>query len=202
MASAVDKWQDYWERRSKIHTGGSRFSDCNTHCQCCKERIQVIFSSVEWHWCCYVQFSIFSCAQNNECQQNLGEVWNSWTPDILVYRLEEIFGTEKSRALLKAHILTGCDVTSKIESKSAAFKSCQGKYLYDFGETFHNYHFQMADKYLVQAIEPNIAAESFDDLRYVIYTTRKTSFPETFSKVHLLRPYYFINICFNIFATS
>ena len=43
---------------------------------------------------------------------------------------------------------------------------------HDFGEKFHNYHFQMAEKYLVRAVEPNIAAESFDDLRYVIYTTR------------------------------
>ena len=38
------------------------------------------------------------------------------------------------------------------------------------------YHFQMAEKYLVKVIEPNIAAESFDDLRYVIYATRKISF--------------------------
>ena len=34
----------------------------------------------------------------------------------------------------------------------------------------------MAEKYLVKVIEPNIAAESFDDLRYVIYATRKTTF--------------------------
>ena len=27
----------------------------------------------------------------------------------------------------------------------------------------------MTEKYLVKVIEPNIAAESFDDLRYVIY---------------------------------
>ena len=38
------------------------------------------------------------------------------------------------------------------------------------------YHFQMAEKYLVKAIEPNIAAKSFDDLRYVIDATRKISF--------------------------
>ena len=34
----------------------------------------------------------------------------------------------------------------------------------------------MAEKYFVKVIEPNIAAESFDDLRYVIYATRKISF--------------------------
>ena len=31
------------------------------------------------------------------------------------------------------------------------------------------YHFYMAEKYLVKEIKPNIAAESFDDLRCLIY---------------------------------
>ena len=35
---------------------------------------------------------------------------------IPVYKLAEIFGTDRLRALLKAHILTGCYVTSKNES--------------------------------------------------------------------------------------
>ena len=97
---------------------------------------------------------------------------------ITVYQLTEILGTKKSRVLLKAHILSGCDVASKTGSKTAAFKACTEKYLHDFGEQFHDYHFQMAEKYLVKVIEPNIAAKSFDDLRYVTYTTRKTLFSE------------------------
>ena len=97
---------------------------------------------------------------------------------ITVYQLTEILGTKKSRVLLNAHILSGCDVASKTGSKTAAFKACTEKYLHDFGEQFHNYHFQMAEKYLVKVIEPNIAAKSFDDLRYVTYTTRKTLFSE------------------------
>ena len=64
----------------------------------------------------------------------------------------------------------------------------------------------MAAKYLVKVIEPNIAAKSFDDLRYVIYTIRKTTlseFPPTSTiKGHLLRAYYFINICFNTLDTN
>ena len=124
-----------------------------------------------------------------------------------VHQLAEILGTERSRALLKAHILTGRDVTSKIGSKTAAFEACPENYLQDFGEEFHDYHFQMAEKYLVKVIEPNIAAESFDDLRYVIYTIRKTTFsklPPTSAaiKEHLLRAYCFINISFNILDTT
>ena len=38
------------------------------------------------------------------------------------------------------------------------------------------YHFLMAVKFLVKVIEPNIAPESFDDLGYMIYPTRKISF--------------------------
>ena len=34
----------------------------------------------------------------------------------------------------------------------------------------------MAVKFLVKVIEPNIAPESFDDLGYMIYPTRKISF--------------------------
>ena len=36
--------------------------------------------------------------------------------------------------------------------------------------------FQMPQKHLVKKIKPYIAAESFDDLRCVIYATRKTTF--------------------------
>ena len=95
-----------------------------------------------------------------------------------VYQLTEILGTKKSRVLHKANILTGCDVTSKIGSKTAAFKACTEKYLYDFGEQFHDYRLQMAEEYLVKVLKPNIAAKSFDDLRYLTYTTRKTLFSE------------------------
>ena len=97
---------------------------------------------------------------------------------ITVYQFTEILGTKKSRVLLKLHILTECDVTNKTGSKTAAFKACTEKYLDDLGEKFHDYHFQMAEKYLVKVIEPNIAAKSFDDLRYMTYTTRKTLFSE------------------------
>ena len=54
--------------------------------------------------------------------------------DIPVYQLAEMLGTERLWALLKVHILSGCDVTSETGSKSAAYKACPEKDLYDFGE--------------------------------------------------------------------
>ena len=38
------------------------------------------------------------------------------------------------------------------------------------------YHFQIAEKFVGKVIEPNTPAESLDDLRCVIYATRKTTF--------------------------
>ena len=34
----------------------------------------------------------------------------------------------------------------------------------------------MTEKYLVKVIEANMAAESFDDLRYIIYANKKNNF--------------------------
>ena len=38
------------------------------------------------------------------------------------------------------------------------------------------YHFQMTEKNLIKAIESKTTAESFDDMRCVIYATRKKTF--------------------------
>ena len=103
QCTEAHKWLDYWERWSKLHRKGSFFSHCHTHCQCCKQRFEAISSSMKWHRCCYVHFSIFSCVQNNKCQQNLGEICNSQTPETPVYQLAIILGTERLWMLLKAH---------------------------------------------------------------------------------------------------
>ena len=38
------------------------------------------------------------------------------------------------------------------------------------------YHFQMVEKYIAKVVEPNIAVESFDDLRYVLMQPEKQLF--------------------------
>ena len=70
---------------------------------------------------------------------NVNKIWVTFgihkrQRHIPVYQLAEILGTDRLRALLKTHILTGCDVTNKTGSKSAACKACPEKHLYDFGE--------------------------------------------------------------------
>ena len=60
---------------------------------------------------------------------------------------------------MKAHMLTGCGVTSKIETKTAAIKASPESYLHNFGE----------QKY-------SSAAKSFDELRHLWYDILMTSF--------------------------
>ena len=81
QCTEADKWRDYCERRSKLHRRGDILSNRCTHCQCCTQRLEAISSSIEWQRCCYVHFRVFSCVQNNKCQQNLSGIWNSWTPE-------------------------------------------------------------------------------------------------------------------------
>ena len=65
----------------------------------------------------------------------------------------------RSSHVINAHILTRCDVTSKIGTKTAAIKASPGSYLYNFGEQ-----------------DNSSAAKSFDELRYLWYDILMTSF--------------------------
>ena len=134
QCTEAGKWRDYWERRSKLHRKGSIFSHCRKHCQCCKQRFEVISISIEWHGYCYVRFRVSSGVQNNKCQQSMGDIWNSWTPETYTSLPVRRDLMNRKNASAAWEILTGCDVTSKTGSKSAACKACQEKHLYNFGE--------------------------------------------------------------------
>ena len=54
---------------------------------------------------------------------------------IPIYQLAETLGTEKLRVLLKAHILTGCNVISIIGSKTEACKAYTENDWYDIDES-------------------------------------------------------------------
>ena len=79
-------------------------------------------------------FPMFRTVNVNKIWVKFGWSLERERQSIPIYQLAEILRTEKSQALLKAHVLTRFDVTSKIGSKSAVFKACQEKLLYDFGE--------------------------------------------------------------------
>ena len=58
-----------------------------------------------------------------------------------------ILGQQMCRTLLKTHIISGCDVTSKFGTKAAEY------YLLNFGKSDKMIGFQEAAKYLVQLLQ-------------------------------------------------
>ena len=56
---------------------------------------------------------------------------------------------------MKSHVLTGCDVTSKVGMKAAALNSEPEQYLESF---------EKAEKYLVRVFQKNSKCTNFDEL--------------------------------------
>ena len=89
---------------------------------------------------------------------------------IPIHTLGRKLGHRTYSAVMKAHILTGCDVTSKIWTKTAAIKANPESYLHNFGEQNNS-----------------SAAKSFDELRYLWYDTLMTSFRSHKSVISMLK---------------
>ena len=103
---------------------------------------------------------------------------------------------------MKAHILMGCDVTSKIGTQTAAIKASPESYLHNFGEE-HNPSaeaFLKAEEYLVCVLHKNSPAKSFDEFRYLWYKNKNKSLSELSPTSHLLqshleRSFFLIRNC-------
>jgi len=105
-------------------------------------------------------------------------------------------GANKSRMILKAHILTGSHVTSKVGTKTAALKAKPERYLQGFGENTFVTDLAQAEKYLVNVVHAKSTCATSDKLRYNIYTSKNktlTELPPTSSAIrgHLLRCHYY-----------
>ena len=106
---------------------------------------------------------------------NLGveELWIKYgTGDksrhIPVHKLGCVLGTQLCKVILKSHVLTGSDVTSKVGTKAAALNSEPEKYLESFGEMNKPSmeSLEKAEKYLVQVLQKNSKCTNFNELRY------------------------------------
>ena len=85
-------------------------------------------------------------------------------------------------SILKAHILTGCDVTSKIGTKLAAVNSIKmGNTLIRFGENSFDGK-RSAEVFLINVLDAKCNCNSFDELRYEMYRKRKVSFIKHIAK--------------------
>ena len=106
---------------------------------------------------------------------NLGveELWIKYgTGDksrhIPVHKLGCVLGTQLCKVILKSHVLTGSDVTSKLGTKAAALNSEPEKYLESFGEMNKRSleSLEKAEKYLVRVLQKNSKFTNFNELRY------------------------------------
>ena len=104
--------------------------------------------------------------------------------------------------LFKAHILTGCDVTSKIGTKNGALIGDPKGYLRDFGEIdeLRIEEAELAEQYLVKVTHHSTTSKSFNRLRFDLYVDKRLSLmdmpPTSFSLAgHLLRCHYVIRQC-------
>ena len=70
-------------------------------------------------------------------------------------------------------MLAGCDVTSKIGTKSAALKSEPHVYLKNFGENELLESFTDAELYHIKVLQSNSTSATFDELRYELYSKKK-----------------------------
>ena len=79
-----------------------------------------------------------------------------------------IFGTQLYKVILKSHVLTGCDVTSKFGMKTAALNSEPEQYLESFGEMDEPSleSFEKIEKCLVRVLQKNSKCANFNGLRY------------------------------------
>ena len=106
--------------------------------------------------------------------------------------------------IIKAHILTGCDLTSNVGTKAAALKAFPERFLKAFGEgDLTDATFQNAQRYMVTVVKYNTKCETFDELRYNQYITKNatlTDLAPTSRSIrgHIMRSYYLVRHCLNL----
>ena len=74
----------------------------------------------------------------------------------------------KCIAILKSHVLSGCDATSKVGSKSTVLKNLSDNFLQEYGENNDSDiqdSYQEAIKYLVKVWCSSSHSSTFDELR-------------------------------------
>ena len=116
---------------------------------------------------------------------------------VLAVKLGEV----KAKLVLKLHILSGCDVTSKVGTKLAVMRRDGKAELQSFGENNEkDEDFDNAERFLVKLIEAGSNCTTFNELRSTMYIKKNKSIielPPTSNTIafHLRRCYYFIRMC-------
>ena len=96
-------------------------------------------------------------------------------PDISQYHIMyQKLGANFFSVLLNAHVLTGCDMTSKVGTKESTIKVKPDTLLHAFDSTDEINFLRQSDEYLVKVVSPTTRC-TFDELRFENYTAKKAS---------------------------
>ena len=87
---------------------------------------------------------------------------------IPLYFLISGLGPMVCSVIIKAHILTGCDITSKIGTELWVLKCKPEK----FGDIDDSLSYRNAEQYLVKLLYSSSNCTTFDELFYEIYSKR------------------------------
>ena len=83
----------------------------------------------------------------------MDEVSNRYSSRFIpLHFLSSQFGRRVCSVIIKAHILTGCDITSKIGTKVASLKCKPEKYLMTFGDIDDDLSYRNAEQYLIKVM--------------------------------------------------
>ena len=109
---------------------------------------------------------------------------------VLAVKLGEV----KAKLVLKLHILSGCDVTSKVGTKLAVMRRDGEAELQTFGETSEtDEDFDNAERFLVKLIKAGSNCTTFNELRSTMYIKKNNSYIKyhclPFKKMLLLHSY-------------
>jgi len=119
---------------------------------------------------------------------------------IPIHDLINVMESDLIDILPAVHALTGCDTTSKIGTKTSAFKTAE-KYgyelIYSFGKSeLTEQMINNAERFLVRCLSSNENIGCFDELRYEVFHKKQLQFNiETFPpisnsiKIHIKRAF-------------
>ena len=111
--------------------------------------------------------------------------------------------------LLAVHALTGCDTTSKVGAKSAAFQAatkCGYELFYFFGKSeISDQMILSAEKFLVECISKSSERNNFDEIRFETYHQKSfqldlEKLPPTSPSIHIHIKGPFLQSCFWLHA--
>ena len=110
--------------------------------------------------------------------------------------------------ILKAHILSGCDVTNNTGTKRATIKIHHKVYFEYFAEDEPiDFSFQQTEKYLVLLFQPKSACDRFDQSVLHMFLIKRKPIselppPSHTIQGHLLRCFYEVNLCINLLSSN